>query len=203
MSVNVEMIERLCDVVPKHLRAAGYEAWTCVLHTRVGLDVCRALGLNAKPLPVKTLIYNAEYVRRMLELGRHPTEEEAQPWFEAGAWAMGAGVRGADRAPNGRVGYNGHLVLAVEGRWLVDLSLDQFTRPAKDIILRYGYFEAPAFVTGAADDYGVEVNGSMVAYLRHDDRTFLRAPDWIEPNVNDPWTVDAINELRAGSLLAR
>lgn len=200
---DAEMIERLCDVLPAKLRSYGYEPWTCVLHTRAGMDVCKALGLNAKPLPVKCLAFNAEYVRRTVELGRQPTPSETNEWFEAGAWAVGAGVRGATQAPNGRVGYNGHLVLAVEGRWLVDLSLDQFSRPEKNMTLRHGYHEAPDFIAGTTQDFIFDVNGTHVVYVQHDDRAYLRAPDWLEPKRDDPWVIETINELRATSLLAR
>jgi hypothetical protein len=153
---------------------------SCIAMTRVGCEVLNHFGYVAAPLNVEALIVNREYHRR-LEAGliapdRKPTDED----FAAGAWGIGMGLEEHMRqlATQG-VNPAGHVV-AVVGAYLVDLSLDQASRPEKGINLAPHCFEFDGDVyAGACWTYRINGGEAFVEYqLRPDLETWRDSPDW-------------------------
>jgi hypothetical protein len=153
---------------------------SCIAMTRVGVEVLNHFGYVAAPLNVEALVVNAEYHRR-LEAGliapdRLPTDAD----FAAGAWGIGIGLEEHMRelATQG-VNPAGHVV-AVVGAFLVDLSLDQASRPEKGINLEPHCFEFDADVyAGATWTYRINGGEAFVEYkLRPDLESWRDSPDW-------------------------
>lgn len=113
---------------------------SCIPSTRIGIDVLEYFGIHAKPLPLFVLVVNDAGIA-MLDRGKtlndvvdeafKHTKEEA-----GGPWTIGLGApyesRGGQLAEAGK--WAGHLVIAIpQHRTLVDLSIDQISRPHKNI----------------------------------------------------------------------
>lgn len=102
---------------------------TCVLSTRIGLAVLEAVGVPAIAQPVFVTVYNREGWRLTQE--RVPVDE----------WPEDAHSVGVDPQNlfKGGGGWNGHLVLVIrvpgQPRTLIDLTADQFDRPAKGMLV--------------------------------------------------------------------
>lgn len=114
------------------------------------------------------------------------------------AWTVGAGHIGVNPDPtminNTTGGYDGHVVVLVDGRWLVDLSAPQMDRPHRGIRIRRPVVidlaarPTPSFLRGADAymwnlrdldagigwiHYGIAPPPADPAYPR-----WGRAPDW-------------------------
>jgi hypothetical protein len=164
-TVNAETVLRLLAAEARPMILAGWGPESCAVSTRIALDVCRAVGVSAKPLAVAVMAFN----------------EPAWPLFLDGVpvheWPPEAWSVGID--PEER----SHVVALVEGTTLLDLSADQLDRPEKrlrvpePVVARVG----PAFLTdgdhlGLSDD-----EGTRLLYRRGGDLNWLhRSPDWTE-----------------------
>lgn len=100
---------------------------TCILTTRIGLSVLERAGIKAIAQPVFVAVYNRE--------GYRLTQEQVP----VSQWPDNAHSIGVDQSNlfKGDGGWNGHLVLVLripgQPRTLIDLTADQFDRPAKGI----------------------------------------------------------------------
>lgn len=104
---------------------------TCVLTTRIGLAVLESQGVRARPQPVFVTVAN----RRGFEMHQNRVPVERWP---SDAWAVGIDERSSLTGKDSK-SWNGHLVLVVrlpgEPRLLIDLTADQFDRPAKGMVV--------------------------------------------------------------------
>lgn len=168
-------MDRLLEVVPPIMREIGYSQRTCVLQTRIATVVLREQGVRARPLACDLLVGNAAWLRLMGELGRYPNVNE----FRGEEWTVGVAAENPDPAVPG---YNGHVVTVVEEAHVLDLTVDQASRPQKGIVLTPVRWIAPGgFLTGEAPAL-FDVGGCLVKYdARPRDEDFMRAPDWTEP----------------------
>lgn len=148
---------------------------SCIACTRIALDVLAHFGVPAEPLPCRVVVFNPAMKARCEREGRIPDVTELDLWIEQdGAWSVGLGFA------NGQPGYDGHLVALAHGRWLLDLSLDQASRPARGIELRPLVAEVtPAFLSGQERLF-VDPNGCALWYERIDNAKHLVAPDWTD-----------------------
>jgi len=74
---------------------------SCIVSTRVALDVLKTFGIAARPLSVKAVVYNAPYAAR-LERGMPlpASADELACWVrEDGAWSVGLGFPNPDAPP--------------------------------------------------------------------------------------------------------
>jgi hypothetical protein len=162
-------------------------SWTpasCIAATRVTVNVLGAYGISARPYPVAAMVYNRAYMRLAARLGRWPEIEE-QHADPAGAWSLGVGVEGDPDDPrwSTRNGYDGHLVaLALNDTLLLDASLDQASRPERDIELRPSVVVTectPEFLKGEVDVRGETRRGVVVVYRRRENpQPWEDTPGW-------------------------
>jgi hypothetical protein len=141
------------------------ERSSCIAATRMGLEVCRYFGIAARPQSVRMMAVNA--------LARAAITAGEEPDWAAGAWSVGIAGNGQPQTPGG---WDGHLVLVAD-RTLVDLSLDQASRPAKDLPLN-----AATFRLDDTFDHGEWVHYRLgpatVSYQQTRDLTWRTSPDW-------------------------
>jgi hypothetical protein len=171
----MELVEELARVVRQEMDGR-YRPDCCIAATRILLSVADYFRLTALPLCVQATVFNPVMSQR-LEHEAMPSQEEAErSWFPAGCHSVGLGVPG-DSEP-GR--WQGHLVAVVE-RHLLDITLDQASRPQHGIVL-------PAVCVCPLDlDFLMRramlqgrCNGCLVRYLALPTGAgdFQRAPDW-------------------------
>lgn len=119
-----EVIRRLLKYArPEILKE--FRADSCIVSTAIGLDVLTAFGVLAEPFAVRTTIFNEAFVNRIEGGSPWPKGDEVRHWTdEDGSYSVGIGV--GTQQPNK---WAGHLCILAEKRYLIDLSIDQATRP--------------------------------------------------------------------------
>lgn len=159
---------------------------SCIASTAISIKVLQHFGIHAWALPVHMTAFNQTYIEMMEKLqGREGDEvpvEEQQYWLDRGAWSI--------EVEDSSVGH----VVACTKKVLIDMSIDQATRPAKNIFLepltmelRPGFFEGELNFT--------EMNETLVAYQANPGRTtFLESKDWTDALRHDR-LVDEIIEV--------
>jgi len=172
-------MDHMCLTIPTMLTTAGLGRGTCILHTRIATLLARKAGVRARPLTCALTVANAEWLALAEELDRMPDVEE----WRGGEWALGIGQ---GKAP-GQKGYDGHVVVVVEDRWVLDLTLDQANRPQHGIEVRPGYFRVERDWLRGGRRIAFRRNGAFIQYeARPEDRGFLAVPDWTEVRANQP-----------------
>jgi hypothetical protein len=175
----IRWMELMCETLPPRLTAAGFSRGTCILHTRLATMLAREAGIRARPLRCNVVVANGKWLELAEELDRMP---ETREW-RGGEWSLGIG-HGREV---GQPGYDGHVVVVVEERWVLDLTLDQANRPQHGINMHLGYFAVtPEWLRGETMT-AFRRDGCFVQYEAvPEDRGFLTVPDWTEIKANDP-----------------
>ena len=174
-----------------------YRPDCCIAATRITVDALRGLGFQVEPVVVHCQVFNAVYWNWLLAHGRWPADmEEAQALVDAGAHSVDIGNPRDQQQPGGWVG---HLVALVEGCLLIDLSLGQATRPAKQMYLPpIAAMIADGFATGTPDDF--EMNGCRVRYEpRPGVTSYTASKDWSIPARHAPVLRAIRNRMKRGS----
>lgn len=169
---------------------AEYGPSACILATRVAVDVLRAHGVRVQPVAVHVEVFNPAYVEH-IERGEHEAIET-----DPRCWSAQLGFTGEEQGDD-RVDM--HVVAVVEDRLLLDLTLDQCSRPEHDVVLTPGIFEglSPEFARGEPKSY--PVHGCSVVYEAHpEEKGFLASPYWTESAVRQPFVDATLARLRAG-----
>lgn len=156
----------------------------CLNATRILLDVMRAFNVSAAPMSVTLVAMNRIFAERCDRHGGLPSEEEMQVWIAEGAWSLGVDTREhrTDWATNS---WAGHLVAVVQGAWLVDASMIQFSRPEKamrmpDIFVGHA---SARFQKGKDGAHFVSPEDAHVMYhARLDDKSY-KIIDGFQPHV--------------------
>jgi hypothetical protein len=117
------VLQRFAKVAYPIIRES-FRVDSCIASTAITINVLSHHGIKAIPFPCSVFLMNAKFVELVERLRRKPTPQE---FDEYGAWTVGVGL-----APPG-VKMVGHLVAMVEDKYLVDASLTQGNRPAKQI----------------------------------------------------------------------
>ena len=108
---------------PVMLKYLGGDRQTCIASTRLTIETMRCLGLDAAEVPVQLLVQckamNFAYISG----------------FSAKARARMQRKAGKPITTKGAGGFNGHLLAAVAGRWIIDSSLDQIHTPELGIVV--------------------------------------------------------------------
>jgi hypothetical protein len=167
-----QLVDRVGDELPPMMTELGYSRSTCILHTRVATTAIRHFGVRARPLACRLMVCNQAYVDLRTELGRPPAPDE----YTAEAHTVGIGY-GSDGP-----GYDAHVVTVVEDRYVLDLTLDQASRPQRGIVLEPVYFEVSKAFLAGDENKGLAINDAYVVYgAVPEDKGFLSVPDWTEP----------------------
>lgn len=155
---------------------------SCVATTRILIDVLEYFGVPGKPYAVEVAVFNQE-ARLILEsdgleavaeaVHARSTEETGGPW----TLGLGLNIDTEDGA--------GHVVVGVPGMGvLLDGSIDQVSRPRKNILLEpfavhipeTGFFSHPDGQCG----FTTTVNGheSTLVYTRSPVNRYAKSPNW-------------------------
>ncbi len=178
---RTEVLRLLAQRTLPELEAELGRRDVCVAATRLGAEVCRYFGIDARPQPVMANAFNQQALD-WIEGGRDwPKIGDPE---EAEFWAAGCHIIGIDEEDRGERGrYPGHLVLWLPGReQILDLTIGQFSRPAKGLVLPDGallpaprlHAGEPVAHTFTPDD---GQTSAIVYNVRSGDR-FRRGADW-------------------------
>lgn len=174
----------LCAERGPLVESLGMQRDNCILSTRVVLEVARYFGLpGGRPVMVDCAAFNAAgFAQYQAWHEADPATREPSPRIDDPGWSVvvsGDGhdnMRPRDGAEGGR--WNGHLIAMVNG-FFVDWSLDQFSRPAKDMPFTAMVF--PIQPWWATDGVNVfrRADGCAVIYRRMEGpKVYTGAPDW-------------------------
>ena len=119
---------RIVLTVRAEVLRAGFTASSCILSTRVLMNVLDYLGIEAKPVAVTVVAFNS----KGWEL-----HNAGKPLEDDDAWSVGIEGTGKRRrnATTGRMDWDGHLIALTDDGYVLDPSLDQLSRPAKALTL--------------------------------------------------------------------
>lgn len=152
-SVIYPLLEHAVPVIRQELAAN-----TCIFHSRVAFDVLRHFGLPARAVPVVVTALNPAATAYVAAGGKGD-----HGWRITGG---GVGEFGHDPGTNR---YNGHLVVASSG-YVLDLTLDQFSRPELDLPLAPIVFQSQTIRRGEDDIVGL--GDITVVYQPRKDTTY-------------------------------
>jgi hypothetical protein len=175
-----DVLAGLCEVARPIMReCVGPDS--CIAMTFVACEALNHFGfVTAVPLNVEAIILNRVF-RDGLESGRLDWERKlTEDDLDAGAWSVALGLEAQRQEKLARGERAGGHVVAVLGKYLIDLSLDQASRPHKGIVLTPLVFEFDAVVeAGATWTYSLNDGDCYVEYkLRPDLETWRDSPDW-------------------------
>lgn len=119
-----DVLYALCHAWERVSEAAYIKTNACILASRVGVEALSYFGVLSRVMPMKTIVQNAKLVEQL----------NANVAID---WSTGAHGVGVDPdLPSTDTGWNGHMCIAVPSVMLfVDLTLPQFSRPEKDIVM--------------------------------------------------------------------
>ena len=172
---------------------------SCIFSTRLAVDYLQSKGILAEPMAVSLVAYSPEFVRRADELGSMPDQQLTQQWFEESpaVWSVGVGV--PEKASSTSAGWEGHLVAIVEGRYLLDLSADQVSRPEKQMLVKPFFCELAlqqeSFLSGGTLSVFSKQHALLLYHARLNDRSYAQAADWRNQQQHDL----LLQRLQAGS----
>lgn len=167
----------------------------CIAASLIALKVFRHFGIRSQVVVARAIILNEAFVNRWRKEERFPSTEEIEQWHrEDGSHSIGVGYGGQE----GPKKWAGHLVTVVENKLLVDASIAQAERQRHNIYLP-GVLVAPVtqkFLSGRGN-FGFLHNRLMIAYEPDwKDRSYKRAPDWLEQKRTDPAVARIIHGIR-------
>jgi hypothetical protein len=198
---RAEIIEAVREVVPAVV-APIFGKDTCILASRIGQELLREHGVAAKDHTCRGWALNRQMIEfiggDLSELNEKWDEEREQASVDAGAWSVGLGYSvhgdGSAEAAAEQGRFAGHVVLTTRNPdGILDLTLDQASRPEKDMELEPSFLEM--------DRAGLRSfeNGTSVAYFREgetgpiilyasavgakEDIDHRRSRDWSAPGV--------------------
>jgi hypothetical protein len=121
--IDLERLARItavCRTETLHIRSER----SCISSVRILTEVLDYFGHSSEPLPCTTMVFNAK---------GYELAEQGVPVDQWPPEAHSVGALGSGRLKPEVNGWDGHLVALVEDHWLVDPSLDQFSRPERGI----------------------------------------------------------------------
>ncbi len=157
---------------------------SCIAATKIAIDVLAHYHVLAKPLVARLMIFNPAFVRRIENGAAFPTSGEiTKQWSEEdGSWCLGVGYGSAPTK------WSGHLVAVLEEEgWLIDASLDQASRPNRNILV------GPAVFDGVTEEFlrgerplVKSINGSVLKYVAFpDEKSYNTSPNWHSPRPDE------------------
>jgi hypothetical protein len=179
-------LENLLIALAPIARATIRKAFTsdcCVATCRIMRHVFARFGYRAEAVPLAVHIYNAKMIE-LLDSGiRFPdnAQERRALFDKTGAWGIGICPPqefGREKNPNY---FGGHLALRI-GSMLIDASLQQAERPAKNILIPPLIYVEISEIFFTAREKGqtceVELGDCRLIYRRITNDSFRYSPDW-------------------------
>lgn len=189
-----EIFEHLAPILaPVVGQAFGGRRDLCVLATRVAIETAAYFGVEAKPLPVKVIIYNDSFARHVADDFAGVDRRRPDTWGD-NSWSVGIGCG----SPYGPGKWDGHLIAVADGCF-GDFSIQQAERT------KYSICTGPAVVgpyDGQAKWMAIEkTSGTVVEYFSGiADDTWRNAPDWKDAVRRRPLVGKLIRALRAAEV---
>lgn len=202
MSEAPQMLVRLSSLLEAEL-PRRFRPDACIAGTRIVCEVLDRLDVRARPLVVEALLFNRAFLDRFHQKGGWPgSREELLEWTDQGeAWSIALGQRG--RPAQGPGKWPGHLVAVVEQEWLLDGTLGQARRPAKNLLPPQTLLASAPYRFLVADgELTLELPdpGGLLLYRAHPEvRDFRSAPDWSDPGRFEGLVGKLVGELRGVS----
>ncbi len=167
-------LDYLCDAIPAAIRAAKLRPNACILAGRLGVEALRAQGIRARPLPVSLQVCNQPMVDMLDRVGGFSkvTQADVDQANEQGAWMIALGVE-----PGNAGGWDGHLVLIVDERYMLDLTAGQVARLHKGIQAKPFWIPARDLVRKGGSAWRAP-DGCVWVYEATDDKSYLTKPAW-------------------------
>jgi len=187
---HLDTLEAIVTVSPSIL-VRKYKEDCCIAATRILIEVLKKLHFrNIKPLVVEANIFNEVYCTK----GRPPeSEEEAKAWLEEGAWQVVVGDR-QTIIPNK---WPGHLVVILEDKYMIDLSMFQASRPQKKINMAPICTVVPENFVKGGDKCGLMFNNCMITYSPFlKDQSYQKAKDWWDKTRSADVVSDILDEVK-------
>lgn len=163
-----ELFELLAPLVAPLLEEEWGRRDLCVLSTRIAIETAAYFGIQAVPVPVKVILYNADFASHVANNYEGVDRYKVSTWGD-NSWSVGIGCG----LPNERGRWDGHLIAVADG-WFADYAISQAERPQYD--LRTG----PAVVGPYTPPMwcAMHVSGTVVEYTQTLDDQWRAAPDW-------------------------
>lgn len=158
---------------------------SCIASTAISIKVLHHFGIKAFPVPVHMDVFNRMYVKMIEEvgIGTDLSKEEQLAWVEKGAWSVGV--------EDDSVGH----VVACTKKVLIDLSIDQATRPARGIFLEPLAIEVQETFFGGEPAF-TAMNDSLIRYMTNPGRdNFLQSKDWTDGSRHEKQVAKTIEVL--------
>jgi hypothetical protein len=200
--VNVEVaLDVLERTVPELLAAQDIRPDVCVGATRIACLALAEVGIKASPLTTRVDAMSPRY-RQAVERGElEAAKGDSHLLHRIGAeggWTVVIGHPDNEERlrPDGSRGFNGHLVALVERRWVLDLTIQQANRPAKNMIFEPHHFAVTPGFMGGAPTIMVNERGCALVYVRIENNTYAVAPDWTKVRRDDRIVRETARRLR-------
>jgi hypothetical protein len=161
------------------------------------------VDIQASPLACSLHVFNPAYVKAMMDGwrgerwdGGEPLDDEHARWLTMESGAHAVAIAEGGRRPDGRRGFDAHLVTLVERRYVLDLTLHQVNRPHKNIVVEPHFFEVDsAFVRGGVPAI-FDSNGCVMRYWVVHRNDFVVAPDWREVRRDEGLVRTSVTRIR-------
>lgn len=160
---------------------------SCILSGKILCDLYAQLGIRAMPLAVDVIAANEIALQKEQSGEGFDPEDENEPAFAARCMVVPGG---GDPDSNA---WLAHLVVLADGKYICDISADQFSFPDKGIIVKPSMFafedsdQLEAWLYGAHERRGVNLpGGGFLSYEAHPEETsYTESPDWIDSKKGD------------------
>lgn len=207
--MNDQQIERALDElenVATHVTGLADEleperrTGLCIGTSRMAMLALRHMGLRADASAVKLAAYTPAYMQMLDETGdRELTAEHVGEWRMRGAWAVviGPRTRGLELHHTGdRPGFHGHVIVSVQRRWIIDLTLGQASRPSHGLKLPPTMWADCAPLARRESGVAFDIDGVTLTYEPIKDRSYLGAHDWVAQRPTDVAVRNLAKRLR-------
>ena len=193
---STEQVLAAFAAVARPLFRRSYPANSCIASSRIAIEVARRFGIQAKPLAAQLWVRN-DRLTKLLETTPDPTRDQVEEWKRMGAAGMTIGIGQPARFENGE--WNRHLVAVVQGRWLVDASIDQGNEPGRLELPGVLIARLPQPITTGpwTRSYWL-LDGTRIDYTFDPaERSYRVAPDWHPRPVADEVTEAVVGAMRS------
>lgn len=172
---RVEQVIEALVVIARPLVVQTYRVDSCILSTKIAVEVCRRLGVRAQALAVELIAAVEGNTWRHSAIGANSSEDR---------FHVRLGTGSEDSPWSGRAG---HIVALLDNsRLLLDLSLDQVSSLSHGLILTPRAFPVEkAMVKGAI--HGRRFGDTALVYKPYpEDRSFVAHADWRSHGRSEP-----------------
>ena len=154
-------------------------ARSCISSTRLAVEYLRGRNIKAEPLTVRAHVLSPAMVEKINQYGGLPEDKATiDRWYEESDQVWGIGL-GMSEIPAEAGNWPGHLVALVENKYLLDLSIDQASRPERGLLLEPFFIEVPSdFLQGGGISVAATSGAELHYWARPADKSFLQAGDW-------------------------